>query len=63
MRVRLDAERCTGHGRCYDLAPDVFGEDVNGHCALLTPVVPPQHAEVARVAVRNCPEEALSLDE
>ena len=22
MKIRLDSERCTGHGRCYVLAPD-----------------------------------------
>ena len=27
MKVRLDLEKCVGHGRCYVLAPEVFGED------------------------------------
>ena len=26
-RVTVDADRCTGHGRCYTLAPDVFDAD------------------------------------
>jgi ferredoxin len=26
-RVSVDADRCTGHGRCYTLAPDVFDAD------------------------------------
>ena len=30
MRVRIEAELCTGHGRCYSLAPDVFGSDDDG---------------------------------
>ena len=33
-RVRVDAALCVGHGRCYVLAPDVFGEDDRGHCVL-----------------------------
>ena len=27
MRVVVDAAVCTGHGRCYVLAPDVFSPD------------------------------------
>ncbi|EUA40756.1 ferredoxin [Mycobacterium avium subsp. hominissuis 101] len=33
-RVVVDAERCTGHGRCYTLAPDVFDADEFGHCVV-----------------------------
>ena len=24
MRITLDRMRCTGHGRCYTVAPEVF---------------------------------------
>ena len=27
MKVSVDAEVCTGHGRCYVLGPDVFASD------------------------------------
>jgi len=27
VKIRIDPERCQGHGRCYDLAPDLFGDD------------------------------------
>ena len=27
MRVHVDEARCEGHGRCYDLAPDLFEPD------------------------------------
>ena len=30
MRVSIDSGKCQGHGRCYDLAPDLFGEDEEG---------------------------------
>jgi ferredoxin len=63
MKVRLDAERCVGHGRCYDLAPDVFGEDERGHCRVLRGDVAREQAAQARVAVENCPEDALALEE
>ena len=31
MKVQISSERCQGHGRCYDLAPDLFGEDDEGY--------------------------------
>ena len=62
MKVRLEAARCVGHGRCYDLAPDVFGEDERGHCVVRTPEVAAEHEEQARVAVENCPEAALHVE-
>jgi ferredoxin len=30
MKVRIDDERCTGHGRCYSLAPDLLESDDEG---------------------------------
>jgi len=63
MRVRVDSEACTGHGRCYSLAPDVFSADDVGHCVLLHDEVPPGLEEQARAGERNCPERAITLDE
>lgn len=34
-RVSVDPDLCTGHGRCYSLAPDVFDADEVGHCVIL----------------------------
>ena len=33
MRIRIDSERCEGHGRCYSLAPALVEADDlgNGH--------------------------------
>jgi ferredoxin len=63
VKIRLDAARCTGHGRCYALAPHVFDADEDGHCTLLTPEVALAHEREARAAVLNCPEDALELSE
>jgi ferredoxin len=62
LRLRLDTERCQGHGRCYTLAPDLFDADEVGHCVLLVDEVPPGHEEDARNGVENCPEQALALE-
>ena len=62
MRVQIDPERCQGHGRCYDLAPRLFGEDDEGYGTVLgNGTVPPGQANVARLAVANCPEHAIDL--
>ena len=64
MRVQIDPERCQGHGRCYDLAPDVFGEDEDGYgVALGDGVVPAGREDDARLAELNCPEAAVLLHE
>ena len=63
MKVELLEERCVGHGRCYDLAPEVFDADERGHCVLLQARVPEQLREKARVAAENCPEHAIRVHE
>jgi ferredoxin len=63
VRVHVDSEACTGHGRCYSLSPDVFSADDAGHCVLLVTDVPPELEEQARVGVRNCPEQAITVTE
>jgi ferredoxin len=62
MRVRVDREKCVGHGRCYVLAPDVFSDDERGHCVVRTPELPPALEEQARLGEGNCPEHAISLE-
>ena len=52
MTVQVDSGRCQGHGRCYDLFPDLFGDDDEGFGKVLGD---------ARLAVANCPERAIEL--
>ena len=64
MKIRLDADACVGHGRCYAIAPDVFDADDQGHC-IVRPGdddVAPASQAIARNAVANCPERALTTD-
>ena len=62
MRLRLDEAKCTGHGRCYVLGPDVFGEDEAGHCVLRVTLVPAALVDQARAGEQNCPEGAISIE-
>ena len=34
-RLEIDSDRCTGHGRCYSLAPKLFDADEYGHAILV----------------------------
>jgi ferredoxin len=62
MEVRLDADKCQGHLRCMDIAPDIFDCDDLGygrvvHCG----PVPEQARRAIAQCVSNCPEKAISL--
>lgn len=59
--VSVDADRCTGHGRCYTLAPDVFDADDVGHCVLLVEDVSGDLEAQAAIGEQNCPESAITL--
>jgi ferredoxin len=64
MKVRINSDVCQGHGRCYDLAPDLFGDDEEGFGQVLGDgVVPPDKEREARLAVANCPERAVEVIE
>lgn len=62
MKVRIDSELCTGHGRCYSLAPDVFEPDDYGHGKVILDEVPDNLRSQAEAGVQNCPERAISVE-
>jgi ferredoxin len=63
MKIGIDVDRCAGHGRCYDLAPELLYSDDEGHATWATDgIVTTEHRAQATAAVRNCPERALSLE-
>jgi ferredoxin len=60
--LRIDNEKCQGHGRCYDLAPQIFGEDDEGYGTVLGDgTVAPADEQQARLAIANCPENAIDV--
>ncbi|MHB1928098.1 MAG: ferredoxin [Acidimicrobiales bacterium] len=62
MRARIDPERCQGHGRCYSVAPELFGADDEGFGTVLSDPIPAGQEDKARLAAANCPEQAIHLD-
>jgi len=64
VKTQINSELCQGHGRCYDLAPELFGEDDEGYGQVLGDgTVQPGKERAARLAVSNCPEHAITLAE
>jgi ferredoxin len=63
MRILVDGNLCQGHGRCYEIAPEIFTDDVDGHSVLTTGEVWGDSYERAAEAGRACPERAISFVE
>jgi ferredoxin len=63
MRLFVDADECTGHGRCYQIAPDLLTYDDEGYVTIRgeSIAVPGDQLEAAAEAAGTCPEGAISL--
>jgi ferredoxin len=62
MKVIIDGNACTGHGRCYTLSPDVFDSHHEGHSVVKVDALDDELLRSADVAVSNDPERAISLE-
>ena len=63
MKLRIDTDACTGHGRCYALAPELFDADDAGYGVVIEDApVPVGLEDKAKLAVANCPERAITLE-
>jgi ferredoxin len=64
VKLQIDVGLCQGNGRCYDRAPDLFGDDEEGYGKVLGDgAVTLEKEDDARRAVLNCPEHAIRLIE
>jgi ferredoxin len=63
VKLFIDPDECTGHGRCYRLAPDLLTYDDEGYVTIRgRPIdVPTDQVEFAEEAEGTCPEGAISL--
>jgi ferredoxin len=63
MKVTVSAELCSGHGRCYALAPDVYAPDDEGYNSARgeTLEVADDRAQNAARGARGCPEQAITV--
>ncbi len=64
MKIKVDAEKCEGHSRCYSLAPELVDVDDLGNAFELNDgVVPAGMEEKAQLIIDNCPEFAIAVIE
>jgi ferredoxin len=65
MKLRIDGALCSGHGRCYSIAPDVFAPDEEGFSENrdVEREVRPGVEQSAREGALSCPEEAIVISE
>ncbi|MGC1512960.1 MAG: ferredoxin [Acidimicrobiales bacterium] len=64
MRVVVDQEKCQGHNRCVVVAEELFEIDDLGYAvAKGDGVVPEGLEDKARLAVANCPEFAITVED
>jgi ferredoxin len=64
MKAKIDAVLCTGHGRCYAYADQVYDLDDNGYNAARGQVVEINSGQeaAARLGAENCPERAITFE-
>jgi ferredoxin len=63
MKVTIDFDRCSGQGRCYVVAPQVFQADSDGFnkdrgCTI---DVAPGCEDAALLGAQTCPEKAIDV--
>jgi ferredoxin len=61
MKVTVDPDRCQGHARCWEICPEVFDLDDEGHAFVTVDDVPEGLEEQVRKAGYNCPERAITV--
>jgi ferredoxin len=61
--LSVDESRCTGHGRCYTVSPELLSDDEEGYVTLRGSSMEIDSTQLAAAerAVAACPERALSL--
>lgn len=65
MKLTIDANLCSGQGRCYTVAPDLLDYDDEGFVIPrgTTFEVPADKEASAREAAMSCPEGAITVDD
>jgi ferredoxin len=63
VRVVIDDDLCTGHGRCFALSPELFTDDENGYGRVIDDdELAATQVDAAERAIRACPERAIRLE-
>jgi ferredoxin len=63
MKINVNRSLCSGHARCWSLAPAIYQLDEEGYIAVESFEVKPGDEALARRGARACPERALTVAE
>lgn len=65
MKISIDQQRCEGHGRCWETAPELVADDEDGRGVVRDPAaaIAAEHLDQARRAAAVCPERAVVLSD
>jgi len=63
MKIKVFAEKCQGHARCWAQAPHLMHLNDEGYVDPGDIDVPAGDEKIAKHAVLSCPERALKLEE
>jgi ferredoxin len=59
MKVRVDDDRCRGHGMCLTFCSEVFELTDDGWAVADPEEVPAEFEGAVSEAIENCPEQAI----
>jgi ferredoxin len=63
MQIRVDGDRCQGHGLCNMLAPKLFSlDEEDGHSVPVSTPVDDDERDLLVRAASNCPEQAIVIE-
>jgi ferredoxin len=61
MKVKVDANRCSGHAQCNAVGPDFYTLDDRGYNSITEAEVPPGLEGQAKAGADACPEQAITI--
>jgi ferredoxin len=62
MKVRVDRDRCAGHGVCAATVPGVFAFNDDGSAIVTDREIPDQLADLVRESASQCPQRAITVE-
>jgi ferredoxin len=63
MRIEVDWDLCESNGVCMGVIPEVFQLGDDDMLSVLQPEVTPENESLVREAVRQCPRQAISIED
>jgi ferredoxin len=62
MKILVNSDLCTGHGRCHAVAATLYQLDPDGFCTADGMPVELSQRDMAEHGANACPEAAISLE-